>query len=102
MVTLKDLSNAWRTLQMPLFNCEINLILTWFANCVISNATVNQGTTFEITDTKLYVPVVTLSTDDNGKLLQQFKSGFKSTIKLEKISIKNNNTGSKLIFKKFN
>ena len=38
---------------MPLINCEINLILTWSANCVISNATVNQGTTFAITDTKL-------------------------------------------------
>ena len=45
---------------MPLINYEINLILTWSANCVISNSAVNQATTFAITDTKLYVPVVTL------------------------------------------
>ena len=45
---------------MPLINYEINLILTWSANCVMSNSAVNQATTFAITDTKLYVPVVTL------------------------------------------
>ena len=69
MVPLKYLSNFWRTLEMPLINCEINLILTWSANCVTSNAAANQVTTFAITDTKLYVPVVTLSTEDNAKLL---------------------------------
>ena len=74
MVPLKYLSNFWRTLEMPLINCEINLILTWSANCVISNAAAGQATAFAITDTKLHVPVVTLSTDDNGKLLQQLKS----------------------------
>ena len=75
MVPLKYLSNFWRTLEMPLINCEINLILTWSSNCVITNST---GTgTFEITGTKLYVPVVTLSTDENAKLLQKLKSGFK-------------------------
>ena len=48
---------------MPLISCEINLILTWSANCVIvSTAVANQGATFAITDTKRYVPVVTLST----------------------------------------
>ena len=71
MVPLKCLSNFWRTLEMPLMNCELNLILTWSVNCVISNAAANQETKFAITDTKLYVPVVTVSTDDNGKLLQQ-------------------------------
>ena len=69
MVPLKYLSNFWRTLEMPLINCEINLILTWSANCVTSNAAANQVTTFAITDTKLYVPVVTFSTEDNAKLL---------------------------------
>ena len=60
---------------MPLINCEINLILTWPANCVIvSTAVANQGTTFAITDTKLYVAVVTLSAQDNVKLLDQLKS----------------------------
>ena len=59
---------------MPLIDCEINLILAWFKNCVASNTAANQGTTLEITNTKLYVPVVTLSTEDNTKLLQQLKS----------------------------
>ena len=57
---LNYLSNFWRTFEMPLTNCEINLILTWYANCVISKAPVNQDTTFAITDTKVYVSVVTL------------------------------------------
>ena len=62
---------------MPLINCEINLILTWSEDCVISST--NGETKFKITDTKLSVPVVTLSTQDNAKLLQQLKSGFKRT-----------------------
>ena len=63
MVPLKYLSNFWRTLEMPLINCEVNLILTRSSNCVlIANAIQNQAPTFAITDTKLYVPVVTLST----------------------------------------
>ena len=61
---------------MLLINCEINLILTWSVKCVISNASLNQDTTFAITDTKIYVSVVTLTTDDNTKLLQQLKSEF--------------------------
>ena len=62
IVPLKYLSNFWRTLEIPLINCEVNLILTWSSNCVlIATAIQNQTTTFEITDTKLYVPVVTLS-----------------------------------------
>ena len=56
-----------------------NLILTWSKICVISNTAANQDTTFAITDTKLYVPVVTLSSQDNAKLLQQLKSGLKRT-----------------------
>ena len=81
MVPLKHPSNIWRSLEMPLINCEINLILTWSTNCVmVSTNVANQNATFEITDTKLYVPVVTLSTQDNSKLLQQLKSGFKRVI----------------------
>ena len=65
---------------MPLINCEINLILTWSSDCVVIYANVsNQDPTFEITETKLYVPVVTLSTHDNVNLLRQLKSGFKIT-----------------------
>ena len=63
MVPLKCLSNFWRTLEIPLINCEINLILTWSANCVIvSTNNANQNATFAGTNTRLYIPVVTLST----------------------------------------
>ena len=66
MVTLKYLSNFWRTLETPLINCEVNLILTWSSTCVlVSTNNSNQVATFAITDTKLYVPVVTLSTQEN-------------------------------------
>ena len=69
MVPLKYLSNFWRTLEGLLINCEINLILIWSTNCVIvASNLANQNATFSITDTKLYVPVVTLSTQDNAKL----------------------------------
>ena len=63
---------------MPLINCEVNLILTWSKDCVITNSE-GEGK-FAKTETKLYVPVVTLSTQDNEKLLQQLKSGFKRTV----------------------
>ena len=77
MVPLKYLSNFWRTLEMPLINCEVELILNWSANCVIIYTNVNnQVPTFTITETNLYVPVVTLSTQDNAKLLPQLKSSF--------------------------
>ena len=89
---------------MPLSNCEINLILTWSKNCVITNRARREKTagtstdentqfpeinnptnaTFKITDTKLYVPVVTLSTKDDNNFLEQLKSGFKRTIKWNK------------------
>ena len=81
MVPLKYLSNFWRTLEIPLINCEVELILNWSANCVIIYTNVNnQVPTFTITETNLYVPVVTLSTQDNAKLLPQLKSDFKRTI----------------------
>ena len=62
---------------MPSVNCEIELILIWSGNCVIIYTDVNdQVPTFTIRETNLYVPVVTLSTQDNSKLLPQLKSGF--------------------------
>ena len=67
---------------MPLINCEVNLILTWSSTCVITDS--NGAGTFAITDTKLYVPVVTLSAQENTKLLQQLKSGFKRVINWNK------------------
>ena len=82
MVPLKYLSNFWRTLEMPLINCEVNLILTCSSTCVITNST--GAGTFETTDTRLYVPVVTLSIQENTKLLQQLKSGFKRVINWNK------------------
>ena len=89
MVPLKYLSNFWRTLEMPLINCEVELILNWSANCVIIYTNVaNQVPTFTITETNLYVSVVTLSTQDNAKLLPQLKSGFKRTISWNKYLIK--------------
>ena len=60
VVPLKYLSNFWRSLEMPLINCKIKLSLTWNPNCVLSNLVGNS--TFTITDSKLYVPVVTLLT----------------------------------------
>ena len=67
---------------MPLINCELNFELTWSGDCVITNST-GEGT-FAITEAKIYVPVVTLSTQDNAKLLQKLKSGFKRTINWNK------------------
>ena len=85
MAPLKYLSNFWRTLEMPLISCEVELILNWSANCVkIYIDVANQVPTFTITKTNLYVPVVTLSTQDNAKLLPQLKSGFQKTINWNK------------------
>ena len=82
MVPLKYLGNFWRTLEMPLINCKVNLILTWSSTCVVTNSP--GAGTFAITDTKLYVPVITLSTQDISKLLQQLKSGFKRVVNWNK------------------
>ena len=85
MIPLKYLSVFWRTLEMPLINCEIELILTWSRNSVIiSTGVANQIPTFTITEKNLYVPVVTLSTQGNSKLLPQLKSVFKRTISWNK------------------
>ena len=82
MVPLKYLSNFWRTLELPLINCEVNLILTWSSTCVITNSA--GAGIFEISDKNLYVSVVTLSTQENTKFLQQLKSGFKRVINWNK------------------
>ena len=85
MVPLKYLSKFSKTLQMPSINSEVKLILTWSANCVIVSTDVaDQNARFSITDTKLYVPVINLSQQDNAKLLQQLKSGFKRVINSNK------------------
>ena len=96
VVPLKYLSNFWRTLDIPLINCEVSLILTWSENCVLTDiktqtargtrVAINAPTnaTFKITDVKLYVPVVTLSTENDKTLLEQLRTGFKRTIKWNK------------------
>ena len=95
---------------MPLINCEIELILTWSKKCVLTDVTVRNanplfnppvpavqapsGATFKLTNTKLHVPVVTLSTENNKKLLKQLKSEFKRTVQWNKyrsqMTIQNN------------
>ena len=85
MVPLKYLSNLWRTLEMPLINSEVNVILTWSSTCVLVATSIDgQNATFAITDTKLYLPVVNLSTQDNTKFFQQIKLGFKRVINWNK------------------
>ena len=81
-VPVKYLSIFWRTLEIPLINCEVNLTLPWSSTYVIINST--GAGRFETIDTNVYVPAVTLSTEDNTKLLQQLKSGFKRAINWNK------------------
>ena len=75
-VPLKYLSNFWRLLEMPLIDCKVELTLNWYTNCVTIIGNGNAAT-FTITDTKLYVPIVTLNTEENAKLLNE---GFKRSV----------------------
>ena len=100
VVPLKHLSNFWRHLDIPLINCEVELILTWFKNCVLIDKLTREANydadpnvyeidnpktaTFKITDVKLFVPVVSLSKENNIQLLEQLKTGFKKTVKWNK------------------
>ena len=88
VIPLKHLSNFWRTLNIPLINCEIELILTWSKRCVLADMTAANNppteSEFQITGTKLYVPVVTLSKENDKKLLEQLISGFKRIVKWNK------------------
>ena len=90
VVPLKHLSKFQKTLDIPLINCEISLVLTWSENCVLTSKSTRTGNyendpvvsriddpadaTFKITDTKLNAPVVTLSTEDDIKILEQLNS----------------------------
>ena len=100
VVPLKHLSNFWKSLNIPLIHCEVELILTWFKNCVLIDKLTREAdydadpnvykidnpenATFKTTDSKLFVPVVTLSKENDIKLLKQLKSGLKRTIKWNK------------------
>ena len=94
-VPLKYLSNFWRSLEMPLINCKVELSLKWIENCVLTsaaigadaNATGADSATFKITDAKLYVPIVTLSAEDNAKLSKLLGKGFKRSIYWNKYKI---------------
>ena len=93
-IPLKYLGNFWRALNIPLISCEVSLELKWNKNCVIASLEQRQvdagppvvrdnaptGATLSITDCKLYIPIVTLSKDDEIKLLTSLKSGFKREI----------------------
>ena len=100
-VSLKYLINFWRALDIPLINCEVSLALSWSATCVITVLeqrliTATEGTNpkqrdnsptnaaFKITDCKFHVPVVTLSAENDKKILGKLKTGFKRTIKWNK------------------
>ena len=76
-VPLKYLRNFWRSLEMPLINCKIHLELNWSKDCVMSTI---ANTAFKITNTKLYVPTVTLSSKDNVKLVKLLEEGFKRSV----------------------
>ena len=84
-VPLKYLSNFWRSLEMPLINCKVELSLKWIENCVLTTAANANKATFEITDAKIYVPIGTLSIEDNAKLSKLLGEVFKRSIFLEQI-----------------
>ena len=91
VVPLKYLSNFWRTLDIPLINYEVSLTLTWSENCVLTskatkaaegdNPAINNPTNLTFRITELYVPLITLSTENDDKLLEKSKAGFKRIIK---------------------
>ena len=100
-IPLKNLGNFWRSLDIPLINCEITLILSWYKKCVLVGKALRNApdpqpnlpiaatesptdAKFEITDCKLFVPVVTLSAENDNKLLEQLKSRFRRSIKWNK------------------
>ena len=77
-VPLKYLSNFWRSSEMPLINCKVEFSLKWYERCLLTAATTTA--TFTITDVKLYVPIVTLSIEENSKLTKLLNEGFKRLI----------------------
>ena len=97
-VPLKYLSIFWRSLEMPLINCKIELSLRWTENCVLTtaaidadaNATGADSATFKITDAKLYVLIVTSSAEDNAKLSKLYDKGFKRSIYWNKYKVIDN------------
>ena len=97
---MKYLSNFWRSLEMPLINCKVELSLRWIENWALISAAVDananntgaDSATFKITDAKLYVPIVTLSAEDNAKLSKLLSEGFKRPVYWNKYKIIPNKT----------
>ena len=78
VVPLTYLSNFWRSLEMPLINCKVYFELNWMEDCILSSAW--DPAKFVITDAKLHVPIVTLSTKDSANLTKQLSKGFKRSV----------------------
>ena len=85
IVPLKYLSNFWRSLEIPLINCKVQLSLSWYENCMFSSA--ENDAIFTITNAKLYVPIVTLSAEDNAKLSKLLSKGFKRPVYWHKYKV---------------
>ena len=84
-IPLKHLSNFWKSLDLPLIDCELQLDLSWKKDCVLMEQNNNiTGTNFMITNTKRYFPFVTLSINHNIKFLEKIKQGFKRAISWNK------------------
>ena len=84
-LSLKYLSNFWRLLEMPLVNCRVELSLPWNKNCILTSVAINS--TFTIPDAKHYIPVVTLSIEDNSKLTKLLSEGFKRLVYWNKYKV---------------
>ena len=89
-VPLKYLSNFGRSLAIPLINCKVELSLKWIENCVLTTAAIANNATFQITDPKLYDPVITLSAEDNVELVKQLSEGFKISVYWSKYKVTDN------------
>ena len=97
-VPLKYLSNFWRSLEIPLINCQVELSLKWIENCVLTIATIDadasatgaDSATFEITDAKFYDSIVTLSAENNAKLSKILSEGFKKSVYWNKYKVIDN------------
>ena len=97
-VPLKYLSSFWRSLEMPLINCKVELSLKCIGNCVLTSAAIGanadatgtESTTFKISDAKLYEPIVTLSAENNVKLSKLFGEGFKRPVYWNKYKVIDN------------
>ena len=89
-VLLKYLSNFWRSIELPLINFKVELSLKCIENCVLTTDANASNATFKIPDAKLYVPVVTLSTEDNVTLSKLMSEGFNRPIYWNKYKVIDN------------